>query len=477
MSVKRGITSIALCGVLLLGGTVSVLADGANVVTLGTDLSDAQKQTVLKYFGVNENEVVVLQVNNEEERKYLEGVASEAQLGTRTFSCSYVEPTQKGSGIKVKTVNLTYVTSNMIASTLATCGITDANVIAMSPMPVSGTGALTGVMKAFEDATGEKLDEDKKEIASEELVVTGDIAGEVGADKATGIVNDIKVEIIKENTKDTVQIAETIVNVTNNYGVTLTDQQKADLEVLMKKVSEQEYDYSQIKDTLEEIGQGVEDKLEKIGEAIDKGSWENIKDTVSGWFESIGDWFSGIFSDIENELGILGETNDDLLGENVVVDATEEEAITPEIDEEGSNETTQEKGFFEKIWDWFTGLFSSDDSDTSTETESEDATDKDSTEIEEPSTEDGKDSETTDEGIIGGGETPTDNTEGEDAQIEEEKNTSANEGTGTPEVETDLDADNTTEEDTSQESAETPNEDTQSEEDIQSQEDESEIQN
>ncbi|MGL4761986.1 MAG: DUF1002 domain-containing protein [Sarcina sp.] len=424
MSVKRGITSIALCGVLLLGGTVSALADGANVVTLGTDLSDAQKQTVLKYFGVNENEVVVLQVNNEEERKYLEGVASEAQLGTRTFSCSYVEPTKKGNGIKVKTVNLTYVTSNMIASTLATCGITDANVIAMSPMPVSGTGALTGVMKAFEDATGEKLDEDKKEIASEELVVTGDIASDVGADKATGIVNDIKIEIIKENTKDTVQIAETIVNVTNNYGVTLTEQQKADLEALMKKVSEEEYDYSQIKDTLGEIGQTVEDKLEEIGESIDKGTWDSIVDAVSGWFESVGDWFSGIFNSVEKELGILGETNDDLLGDDVVVDATEQEAISPQV----GNKTTEEKGFFEKIWDWFTGLFSNDDTSTSTETESEDATDKDASE-----------SETTDEGIIGGGETPTD-TEGVTDDAQGEKNTSDNEGTEPLETQTEIDS-------------------------------------
>ena len=47
----------------------------------------------------------------------------------------------------------------MIASTLTTCGITDANVIAMTPISggVSGTGALTGIMKAFEDATGEPL--------------------------------------------------------------------------------------------------------------------------------------------------------------------------------------------------------------------------------------------------------------------------------------------------------------------------------
>ena len=150
---------------------------------------------VLNYFGVKENEVVILEVNNQEERKYLEGVATEAQLGTRTYSCAYVQPTSKGNGLNVKTVNLTYVTSSMIASTLTTCGITDANVIAMTPLSggVSGTGALTGIMKAFEDATGKPLDEEKKEvnvsgntkekeyIAQEEIVVYETNKGNVKA--------------------------------------------------------------------------------------------------------------------------------------------------------------------------------------------------------------------------------------------------------------------------------------------------------
>lgn len=350
MSVKRIITSVLICGVVVMGTGRFAFADGGNVVTLGQDLSDSQKETVLKYFGVNKNEVVILEVNNAEERKYLEGVASEAQLGRRTFSCSYVEPTKKGTGINVKTVNLTYVTSSMIASTLATCGITDANVIAMSPMPVSGTGALTGVMKAFEDATGEKLDEEKKEIASEELIITGDIADAVGPDKATGIVNDIKTEIIKDNTSDITQIAQTIVNITNNYNVSLTSAQKADLEKLMEKIAKQDYDYSNMKETLAGISDTIEEKLDAIGESIDKGWWENIKSTVSGWANSIGDWFGNIFGSEDKDLGILGGTNDDLLGEDVVVDATDENAITKE----------KVQGFFEKVAQWFKGLFNNE---------------------------------------------------------------------------------------------------------------------
>ncbi|WP_414708141.1 DUF1002 domain-containing protein, partial [Romboutsia sp.] len=181
--------------------TLSVaFADSTKVVTLGANLKPEQKEQMLKYFGVNENEAVVLEVNNTEERKYLQGVASEEQLGKITISCSYVEPTSKGNGINVKTANLTWVTSSMIATTLSTAGVENANVVVAAPFPVSGTGGLTGVMKAFEDATGEALPEDKKELATEELITTGDLGDEVGQDKATGLINDIKTEIIKKGT-------------------------------------------------------------------------------------------------------------------------------------------------------------------------------------------------------------------------------------------------------------------------------------
>lgn len=358
MGLKKRISALLICGVIILGNVSTAYADGANVVTLGTNLSAEQKQIVLDYFGVKENEVVILEVNNQEERKYLEGVATEAQLGTRTYSCAYVQPTSKGNGLNVKTVNLTYVTSSMIASTLTTCGITDANVIAMTPLSggVSGTGALTGIMKAFEDATGKPLDETKKEIASEELVITGDLGQDIGQDKATGVINDIKTEIIKNNTQDTIQIADTINNVTNNYNITLTPEQQQQLESLMTKVAEQDYDYKEMKDALNSVKDVVNEKLDEMGEKVSTGVLDSIKE----WFTGIGDWFSGLFNNNDKDLGILETTNDDLLGDNVVVDATDKNAIKLPTAEE-----TQ--GFFERIWNWFTGLFNTNSDTTESE--------------------------------------------------------------------------------------------------------------
>ena len=304
---------------------------------------------MLKYFGVNKDEVVILEVNNQEERKYLQGVASEAQLGKKTYSCAYVEPTKSGSGINVKTANITWATPAMVATTLSTAGLTDADVVIAANFPVSGTGALTGIMKAFEDATGKPLEEDKKELASEELITTGDLGDDIGQDKATGIVNDVKTEIIKNNTKDTVQIAETINNVVNNYNVTLTDEQIAKLEGLMEKISKQDYDYSEMKNALESVSNVVNENLSAIGENVNTGFFDGIKN----FFTGIGDWFKGLFSGESDGSSILDNTNDSLLGENAQIDATDKSTINLPSSE-------QVEGFFAKIWHWFTGLFNND---------------------------------------------------------------------------------------------------------------------
>lgn len=350
---KKRFLTLSLTAVLSLSSLGLVFADGARVVTLGSNLTQAQKDTMLKYFGVNKDEVVILEVNNQEERKYLQGVASEAQLGKKTYSCAYVEPTKSGSGINVKTANITWATPAMVATTLSTAGLTDADVVIAANFPVSGTGALTGIMKAFEDATGKPLEEDKKELASEELITTGDLGDDIGQDKATGIVNDVKTEIIKNNTKDTVQIAETINNVVNNYNVTLTDEQIAKLEGLMEKISKQDYDYSEMKNALESVSNVVNENLSAIGENVNTGFFDGIKN----FFTGIGDWFKGLFSGESDGSSILDNTNDSLLGENAQIDATDKSTINLPSSE-------QVEGFFAKIWHWFTGLFNNDSNNT-----------------------------------------------------------------------------------------------------------------
>jgi len=348
MKFKKKVSSLLVAMTIIASSIVPSFADGTRVVTIGVNNTTEQRQKIFSYFGVKENEVQVLEVNNKEEREYLGGVATEAQLGTKTYSCSYVEPTNSG-GINVKTANITWVTSSMVASTLSTAGMTNANAVIAAVFPVSGTGALTGVMKAFEDASGKKLDEDKKELASEELITTGDLGDKIGQDKATGVVNDIKTEVIKNGTSDVTQIADIINNVTNNYNVTLTDAQIKQITDLMEKIASQKYDYNSMKQTLNNVSDVVQDNLKEAGEKVGNSG---IMDSVGGLFSSIGDWFSNLFGG-SKDLGILGETKDDMLGSNAVINATDKAA-------ENLPSSEEVEGFFQKIINWFTNLFNNE---------------------------------------------------------------------------------------------------------------------
>ena len=98
----------------------------------------------------------------------------------------------------------------MIASTLLTSGVENCNVVAAAPMEVSGTGALTGIMMAYEKASGKTLSEEQKAAATEELITTGEIADTIGQEDATGLINEVKQEVIKEGLTDEGEIKEAV---------------------------------------------------------------------------------------------------------------------------------------------------------------------------------------------------------------------------------------------------------------------------
>lgn len=191
------------------------------VVTIGADLSEEQKNNIFRFFGTTPEEVTVMVITNADERAHLEHLFPSDVIGWQTFSCAYVSPTQDGRGIQVKTANLNYVTGNMIASTLSTSGVENCDVLAAAPFEVSGTGALTGVIMAYEQAIGQELDAEKKELANEELLTTGELANEVGQDEAILVVNDIKLEVIRRNAspEESIGVVDEVLNSVNDAAV------------------------------------------------------------------------------------------------------------------------------------------------------------------------------------------------------------------------------------------------------------------
>lgn len=263
---KRNMLALAMSALMLASAVpgVPVSADGQKVVTLGADLSEEQKNAILRYFGVAGQSIQTLTITNQDERNHLGSYVPLEQIGTRTYSCALVCPTTSG-GIQVKTANLSWVTSNMIATTLSTSGVVNCDVLAASPFEVSGTGALTGILMAYESASGEKLDETKKEIATQEMIATTTIANTVGQQQATEIVNDTKMQVIQGNQVNemTSNDIDIIVNeVAEEKQISLTDEDRELLTSLLEEIAAQDYDYDEMKETLERVEVNVNNTIE-----------------------------------------------------------------------------------------------------------------------------------------------------------------------------------------------------------------------
>ena len=281
--------SIILLLALLLSVPVPAFAEATQSrAVIGADLDQGQIQAVYNMFGVQRGSVIELPITNAEERASLAGYVDESLIGTRSISCVYVELLPEGSGMSVTTSNITWCTGEMYISALATAGITDAEVIVAAPFEVSGTAALSGVYKAYEDMTGMKLDDLAKAVSTQELTITGDLAKEIGSMDSTSIVNDLKLMLDQTEKMTDEEIRDAIVQIAGRYNVSLTETQIRQLIDLCRSLEGLNPD--QLKQRVEEI-QGT---LQKVSEAKTKvvGFVQTVKkvvDSVSGFFNRIRD--------------------------------------------------------------------------------------------------------------------------------------------------------------------------------------------
>lgn len=352
---KKGkLLATLLCSASMVMGsmvsTVPAMADAMKVVTLGADLSDEQKNTMLKYFKVDSSQAQIIYVTNQDERDHLSSYVPLEQIGTRTVSCAYVKPTTSG-GIKVRTANLNWVTCNMIASSLSTSGVTNCEVVAACPFEVSGTGALTGIQMAYETASGQKLDETKKKLATEEMVVTGNLADSVGKNDATTVINQAKMQVIADNVQNADDIYNIVVNISNNNNVTLTDDEINTIVNLLQQISQQDYDYSEMQETLERVNDNVTGKAEESSDSSD------------------------------DEDSIVDNVDQSALGDNVIESSTEDPGLAEETG------AADESG--EESWEEFPA---SDDSSENTDGSTDESADGDISEVGGTDTGDGSDS-------------------------------------------------------------------------------------
>ena len=285
----KKIFSLLLALLLVAGMAVPAYADvNQSRTVIGADLSDEQVEAVYGMFGIRRGEAIELKMTNAEERTYLEGYVDNSLIGTRSISCVYVELLPEGSGMSVTTSNINWCTGEMYISALATAGITDASIIVAAPFEVSGTAALSGVYKAYEDMTGKKLDDLAKLVSTQELTVTGELAAQIGAMDSTAIVNELKMMLDVTQTMSDDEIRAEIREIAGRYNVNLTNTQVEQLLSLCRSL--EGLDAESLKARVEEV-QGT---LQKVSDAKTKvvGFVQGVKEvveSVSGFFDKIRD--------------------------------------------------------------------------------------------------------------------------------------------------------------------------------------------
>lgn len=294
---KKIISMLALCAFVFSGFTMNVQAQNKERVTFGIDLTDVQEQDMLKEFGVSSDKVSIDRITNDDIVKQLgldPNDKSNYQGGC--YSSSYVKLTND-NGVVVTAQNLTEVTGLMLSNALITSGVINAEVKASSPFPVTGTSALSGILKGFEALQGEELSLKNKKTAQKEIETTSTLADEIGFDEAATVINDVKTEIIKENPKNEEEVSSIVNDITNGYKIDLSDEQKASITSLMVDINNLDIDYGKVKDTLTNISNQLSNALEEAGTKLsESGFFQKIIDSIGDFFRGISDWFKSLFS-------------------------------------------------------------------------------------------------------------------------------------------------------------------------------------
>ena len=299
MKIKK-IMAGMLAMVTVMGSLMSPLSAKADQIdapylALGADLNETEKSTVLSLLEINEADLSsyqVITVTNADEHKYLDSYLSKSVIGTRALSSVLVKGKTDGSGIKVTTYNITYCTTGMYQNALATAGIEDAEIVVAGPYNISGTAALVGAIKSYENMTGETVSQENVDTATNELVVTGKLAESVGdSDKAEQLVGAVKEQVVEGSDNGKKLTEEEIGNVVDQAAqemdVQLSDEDRQEIVALMDKIKGLDIDV----DSLKEQAKDLYDKIDDLGLKLD---WNQEK--VQGFFSKIIEFFKNLFS-------------------------------------------------------------------------------------------------------------------------------------------------------------------------------------
>lgn len=285
---KRNLKIIFLLALLILGINNTTYADSVNsVISLGADLTDEQKNVILEEFEADDS--LIIEVTNEEEHKYLGEFISADKIGSQALSNAKLTLREEGSGLNIKVSDkIIYINEDMFRNALLTAGITDADVLVSAPFEVTGTGALTGILKSYEALTGKDLPEKVKEISNEELVLTYDLSKMNSSDEVTDFMNIIKVDFAK-NMPETKEEAKTLIlNLAESNNVKISDDQADQLADLFMKMKNANIDWNKLADTAIEYSS-------KAAEFLKSDQGQSFLQGLKEFLVNLIDWIASLF--------------------------------------------------------------------------------------------------------------------------------------------------------------------------------------
>lgn len=307
------LTAMLLSVVAMISFTKPVLADDDTpVVTLGTSLTDAQKQGTLKTLTapLNGGNYQTITVTGSDLVKYLNPSGDNFTTSSGVWSSAMIQKTSSGSGINVKILdydgknNITTITANQYKNAALTAGISDANIYVTSAIPIDGSGALAGVYAAYAK-NGNALNQKQVNAAQAEMNtlsgITQDNKNKKGYSDAqlNNAVAGAKNEMAKQGQNITDSQIRDIVNNQiniNHLGDTINNNQKNQIVNLLIEIR----DSGALKDG------NFKQQASKLSSQIQNGA-KNIFNKFNtqenrNWLQNLWDqivkFFSGLFGGV-----------------------------------------------------------------------------------------------------------------------------------------------------------------------------------
>ena len=275
---------------------------GLPTYVYGGGLDDAQIEETADILGIDSmDNVASVAVTGEDLQTYLgTGSGSTASM----ISSVLVQRENEGEGVTViieTPDDITQITEEQYINAAITAGVEDVTIMVASIRPVTGESALTGIYKAF-DVNGEELDQDRMEVAQEELETTNQIAQENSDDedfdtsRFDQAIVDIKQQLAdlrdRQDELATREDIEQIINdaLENNNLQNVISQEQIDRLLAFFERYQQTgaIDSAQVREQLEQFSNNLRDRFGDV--------WQQAED--SGLIDQIGNFFRQIWEAI-----------------------------------------------------------------------------------------------------------------------------------------------------------------------------------